>query len=42
MPRPVLRWALRGLVVLALLLVFSAYLNPHMTVDLANRIWACF
>ncbi len=22
--------------------VFAAYLNPHLAVDLANRIWACF
>ena len=22
--------------------VFMAYLNPHLVVDLANRIWACF
>lgn len=30
--------------VIALLLagVFSAYLNPHLVVDLANRVWACF
>jgi len=42
MPRPLLRWALRGLVVLALMVVFVAYLNPQLTVDLANRIWACF
>lgn len=26
----------------ALALVFSAYLNPHTMVDLANRVWACF
>ena len=29
-------------IVLALAGVFMAYLNPHLTVDLANRIWACF
>jgi hypothetical protein len=34
-----LAWA-AALAVLAL--VFVAYLNPHLTVDLANRIWACF
>jgi hypothetical protein len=28
--------------VLALAGVFMAYLNPHLMVDLANRIWACF
>jgi hypothetical protein len=22
--------------------VFLAYLNPHLAVDLANRVWACF
>ncbi|MFY9514040.1 MAG: hypothetical protein WAQ05_24010 [Rubrivivax sp.] len=27
---------------LVLLLVFAAYLNPHLAVDLANRVWACF
>ena len=27
---------------LALGAVFMAYLNPHLVVDLANRIWACF
>ena len=25
-----------------LALVFTAYLNPHTVVDLANRVWACF
>jgi hypothetical protein len=29
-------------VALALAGVFMAYLNPHLVVDLANRIWACF
>jgi hypothetical protein len=28
--------------VLALTGVFMAYMNPHLMVDLANRIWACF
>ena len=27
---------------IALALVFAAYLNPHLAVDLANRVWACF
>jgi hypothetical protein len=27
---------------LALAGVFMAYTNPHLVVDLANRIWACF
>ena len=22
--------------------VFAAYRNPHLMVDLANRVWACF
>jgi len=22
--------------------VFAAYLNPHMAVDLATRVWSCF
>lgn len=26
----------------ALLLVFLAYLDPHLAVDLANAVWACF
>ena len=26
----------------ALAAVFSAYLNPHLVVDLASRVWACF
>ena len=28
--------------VTALGLVFLAYLNPHLAVDLASRLWACF
>jgi hypothetical protein len=33
-----------GLVVAlaSLAAVFAAYLNPHVVVDLANRVWACF
>jgi hypothetical protein len=27
---------------LALGAVFSAYLNPHLVMDLATRVWACF
>jgi type II secretory pathway component PulM len=27
---------------LALSVVFVAYLDPHLMVDLANRVWACF
>jgi hypothetical protein len=26
----------------ALAAVFLSYLNPHLAVDLANRVWACF
>jgi hypothetical protein len=22
--------------------VFAAYLNPHLAVELASRVWACF
>ncbi|MFO1270278.1 MAG: twin-arginine translocation signal domain-containing protein [Rubrivivax sp.] len=25
-----------------LALVFAAYLSPHLVVDLAARVWACF
>lgn len=28
--------------VAALAAVFASYLNPHMAVDIANRVWACF
>ncbi|WP_255407003.1 hypothetical protein [Ideonella sp. A 288] len=32
-----------GLLVAAVLAaVFAAYLSPHLAVDLANRLWACF
>jgi hypothetical protein len=27
---------------LALGAVFLAYLDPHLAVDLANRVWSCF
>jgi hypothetical protein len=26
----------------ALAAVFTAYLSPHLMVDLANRVWSCF
>jgi hypothetical protein len=26
----------------ALSAVFAAYLDPHLMVDLAGRVWACF
>jgi len=31
-----------GLIAGVLALVFMAYLSPHLVVDLANRVWACF
>jgi len=41
MPRPA-RLALSTVAVLVLALVFLAYLNPHLAVDLAKQVWACF
>ena len=38
-------WKQTGLWLLALAalaLVFVAYLNPHLAVDLANFVWSCF
>jgi hypothetical protein len=29
-------------VVAALAAVSMAYLNPHVVVDLANKVWSCF
>jgi hypothetical protein len=40
--RPWLRWALGVLATAVLLLVFMAYLTPHLALDLATRLWACF
>ena len=40
--RLVLRGAAWSGAVAALAAVFAAYLNPHLMVDLANRVWACF
>lgn len=40
--KPALRLAAWGGALAALALVFSAYLSPHLVVDLANRVWACF
>ena len=37
--RPVLAWAAA---LVALAAVFAAYLDPHVVVDLANRVWSCF
>jgi hypothetical protein len=39
------RWPRRLLpigVLIVLGAVFAAYLNPHLAVDLANRVWSCF
>jgi len=36
------RIALAMLAALVLAGVFLAYLSPHLVVDLANRVWACF
>ncbi len=36
------RMALWAAALAALAAVFAAYLNPHLMVDLANRVWACF
>jgi len=39
------RGARLGLVLLAtaaLAAVFLSYLDPHLAVDLANRVWSCF
>jgi len=32
-------WAAAGA---ALAAVFAAYLDPHLALDLASRVWACF
>lgn len=37
--RRVAAWA-AAVVVLAA--VFASYLNPHLALDIANRVWACF
>jgi hypothetical protein len=31
-----------GVAAAALAAVFAAYLDPHLAVDLANRLWSCF
>ncbi len=44
-PRPRPAWikaAAWAAAAAALTGVFAAYLNPHLVVDLANRVWACF
>ncbi len=35
----VLAWSVA---LLALAAVFAAYLDPHLMLDLAGRVWACF
>ncbi len=37
--RRALAWTVAAL---ALAAVFAAYLDPHLVVDLTNRVWACF
>ena len=36
------RWMLWADALAALAAVFAAYLNPHLAVDLASRVWSCF
>ncbi len=40
--KPALRLAAWCGAAAALALVFSAYLSPHLVVDLASRVWSCF
>jgi hypothetical protein len=42
MKRQHLRLLGGAVALVALALVFVSYLNPHLAVDLANRVWACF
>jgi hypothetical protein len=37
--RRVAGWAVAMAVLAA---VFASYLNPHLALDIANRVWACF
>jgi hypothetical protein len=39
---PSSRWLWRGAAALALALVFAAYLQPEMAMQLANQVWSCF
>jgi len=34
-------WLLKGLIAVALALVFAWYLSPHFVVDMAARFWSC-
>ena len=36
------RWLLWVGVATALAAVFMSYLSPHLALDIANRVWACF
>ena len=40
--RPATRIAAWAGVLATLALVFTSYLSPHLVVDLASRVWACF
>jgi hypothetical protein len=40
--RPAARLAAWAGALAALALVFASYLSPHLVVDLASRVWACF
>lgn len=40
--KPGLRLGAWAGVAVVLAAVFAAYLSPHLVVDLANRVWACF
>lgn len=40
--RPWQRLLLGAALAVVLGLVFLAYLSPHLVVDLAGRLWACF
>jgi hypothetical protein len=40
--KPAARIAIWLAVASALALVALAYLSPHLMVDLASRVWACF
>ena len=40
--KPALRATVWAGVMATLALVFTAYLSPHLVVDLASRVWACF
>ncbi|MEI8266505.1 MAG: hypothetical protein WCI59_12260 [Betaproteobacteria bacterium] len=37
--RRLVGWTVAAVVLAA---VFASYLNPHLALDIANRVWACF